>query len=544
MKKTRQTILIFLLMGLCCFSMAAAEENSASRPNIVLLVADDLGYADLGSYGSDIETPHIDALAKEGVLFTQFHTAVMCAPTRSMLLSGNNNHVAGMARQSRRGILGREYPGYEAHLSDRIVPFPRLLRDAGYHTYMAGKWHLGRAVEHGPRAAGFERSFINVDGAGNHWDAVGFFEGGSVFREDAEDVKWPEGRYSTEFFTSKLIEYIESNRADGKPFFAFAAYTSPHWPLQVPEAELDRYAGRYDEGYDRLREINFQRLKAAGIVKKSMSLPPRNESVTPWRDLDDQQRRREARKMELYAAMVSNLDANVGRLVEYLKQNGLYENTLVVFMSDNGAAAGDFYNFREWEPYYSYLREHYDNSYENMGRPNSWVSYGTAWAEAGSAPFRRYKGYATEGGITAPMIIAGVAVASTGARSRAYSTVMDLAPTFLELAGVDYPASEEIQPMRGESMVPHLAGEAAQVHDENYVTVHSHGGRAYLRQGKWKLVNVDRPFDEARMALFDLESDPGETNNLAESEPEKYQGLLELWRSERKARGIVLPQDL
>jgi arylsulfatase len=544
MKTITFTIVCCLLAGLCCPSLAVAQPGKAERPNILLLVADDLGYADLGSYGSDIETPQLDALAGKGMLFTQFHTAVMCAPTRAMLMSGNNNHVAGMARQSRRGILGQEYPGYEAHLSDRIVPFPRLLRDAGYHTYMAGKWHLGRAVEHGPRAAGFERSFVNVDGAGNHWDAVGFFEGGSVFREDDEDVKWPDGRYSTEFFTSKLIEYIESNRGDGKPFFAFAAYTTPHWPLQVPEEELDRYAGRYDEGYDRLRETNFKRLKAAGIVEESMELPPRNESVTPWRDLDDQQRRREARKMELYAAMVSNLDAHVGRLLEYLERSGLSDNTLVVFMSDNGAAAGDFYNDIEKEPYYSYLRQNYDNSYENMGRPQSWVSYGTAWAEAGSAPFRLHKTYATEGGITAPMIAAGAGIAAAGVKSGAYATVMDLAPTFLELAGVDYPAGEEIEPMRGESMASLLAGKAASVHDDDYVTVHSHGGRAYLRQGKWKLVNVDRPFDEARMELFDLESDPGETKNLAMAEPEQYQRLLELWRTERRARGIVLPQDL
>jgi arylsulfatase len=514
------------------------------RPNILLIVADDLGYADLGVYGSDIATPRIDALAAEGLLFTQFHTAVMCAPTRAMLLSGNNNHVAGMARQSRSGILDSPYPGYENHLSDRIVPFPRLLRDGGYHTYIAGKWHLGTAAENSPRAAGFERSFTNLKGAGNHWDAIGFSEGGSVYRADGEIVEWPEGRYSTDLFTEQLIGFIDGNRGDGKPFFAFAAYTSPHWPLQVPEDELQRYAGRYDQGYDRLREQNFVSLKEAGVIPQSSTMPPRNDSIVPWEELDEEQQRSESRKMELYAAMVSNLDLHVGRLIDYLNVHDLYDNTLIVFMSDNGAAAEDFYGDPDWASYYEYTREHYDNSYENMGKPDSFVSYGAPWAEAGSAPFHRYKGYTREGGITAPMIIAGKGVVAEGGKASSYLTVMDLAPTFLELAGVDYPAGGQVQPMRGESINTLLAGAVESVHDENYVTVHSHSGRAMIRQGKWKLTNLEKPFEEANMELFDLEADPGETNNLAEAEPEKFNEMLELWRKQRKELGIVLPQDL
>ena len=514
------------------------------RPNILLIIADDLAYADLGSYGSDIETPNIDMLAAEGILFTQFHTAVMCAPTRAMLFSGNNNHVAGMARQSTSGILDNPYPGYENHLSDRIIPFPRLLQEAGYNTYIAGKWHLGKSAEHSPRAAGFSRSFTNLSGAGNHWDAIGFSEGGSVYRADGEISEWPDGHYSTDLFTDKLIEFIGSNRGEGKPFFALATYTSPHWPLQVPETELDRYAGRYDSGYDKLREDNFESLKAAGIIHQTSTLPARNEAITPWEDLDAEQQRRESRKMELYAAMVTNLDGHVGRLVEYLKSMDLYDNTLIIFMSDNGAADEDFYNDPKHESYMEYTREHYDNAYENMGMSDSFVSYGAQWAEAGSAPFQRHKGYTREGGITAPMIIAGHGVASTGSKNSAYLTVMDLAPTFLQLAGIDYPAGGSIEPMRGESIKAFLAGEAAVVHDENYVTVHSHDGRMLIRKGKWKLTNLERPFDELKLELFNLEADPGEMHNLVAAEPEKYQELLDLWREERRKLGIVLPQDL
>ena len=536
-------VLLTLITLVVCMSGSLAAEDD-ERPNILLIVADDLGYSDLGSYGSDIATPNIDALAAEGMLFTQFHTAVMCAPTRAMLLSGNNNHVAGMASQGVTGILDNSYPGYENHLSDRIIPFPRLLREGGYHTYITGKWHLGKTAEYSPRAAGFEQSFTNRDGGGNHWDATGYSEGGSVYRANGEIVEWPKGRYSTDLFTERLIEFIDSNRDDQKPFFALAAYTSPHWPLQVPELELDRYAGRYDQGYDRLREQNFDSLKAAGIIPPSSTLPPRNEVVTPWAELAPEQRRRESRKMELYAAMVSNLDYHVGRLIGYLRAHDMYDNTLIIFMSDNGAAAEDFYGDPKWGDYYDYTRAHYDNALENMGKANSFVSYGASWAEAGSAPFSRYKGYTREGGITAPMIIAGKGVAASGEKSSAYLTVMDLAPSFLELAGVDYPTSGPVQPMRGESINTFLARNSETVHDGNYVTVHSHGGRVLIRKGKWKLTNLESPFDEAELELFNLEVDPGEANNLIKAEPDKYQELLELWRTERKALGIVLPQDL
>jgi len=544
MKLKAVPVVLLALILFVSFESDALAASDDKRPNILLIVADDLGYADLGSYGSEIETPNLDRLAAEGILFTQFHTAVMCAPTRAMLLSGNNNHVAGMARQSVAGILGEPHPGYENHLSNRVVPFPRLLQQGGYHTYITGKWHLGKALEHSPMAAGFEYSFTNLDGGGNHWSGLGWNEGGSTYRADEEIVEWPEGRYSTDLYTDRLIKYIDSNRADGKPFFALATYTSPHWPLQVPEDELDRYAGHYNQGYEQLRKKNFESLKAAGIIPPSSTLPPRNEAVTPWQELTPEQQRRESRKMELYASMVSNLDFHVERLIDYLKAQALYDNTLIIFMSDNGAAAEDFFGDPGWGDYYDYTRAHYDNALENMGKPNSFISYGMPWAEAGSAPFQRHKGYTREGGITAPMIIAGKGVATAGLKSSAYLTVMDLAPTFLELAGVGYPSDGTVQPMRGESINGFLSGESEIVHDENYITVHSHGGRSLIRKGNWKLTNLDPPFDEASLELFNLESDPGETTNLAISEPEKFQEMLKLWRSERKALGIVLPQDL
>ena len=526
------------MLGLTACAPQTVEDD---RPNILLIVADDLGYADLGVYGSDIRTPNIDALATEGIIFTQFHTAPLCAPTRAMLLTGNNNHVAGVGRQGASGPLQVHLPGYETRLSDRVAPMPRLLQDAGYHTYTAGKWHLGTATEHTPTQAGFERSFNNMHGAGSHYGSLGFFEGGSLYREDGVQIEYPDGQYTTELFTDRLIEFIDAQKDDGRPFFAFGAYTSPHWPLQVPDEYLDLYAGQYDQGYDRLREERFESLKRANIIPESSALPPRNDAITPWEDLSSEERRIEARKMELYAAMVENLDHHVGRLIEYLKSANLYENTLIVFMSDNGAAAEDFFYVGQ---YSEYLQQNYDNAYENMGRATSWVSYGPQWAEAGSAPFSRYKGYTREGGIVAPMVVSGVGVSARNAVGRSYVTVMDLAPTFLELAGAHYPSDGSVWPMLGESMLPLLSGAVTSVHAENYVTTLYHGGRAFIRQGKWKLVNLEPPFVESEFELYNLEADPGETTNQAGVEPQRFAMMVELWREKRQELGIVLPSDL
>jgi len=534
----RSFLLAFAALAICQSASGAAKDG---RPNLLLIVADDLGYADLGAYGGDIDTPNIDVLAAEGMLFTQFHTAPYCSPTRSMLLSGNNNHVAGVASQQQVGVAGLALAGYEASLSDRIAPLPRLLRDAGYDTYTVGKWHLGLEPEQSPRAKGFTRSFNLLDGGGSHFDDTGFENRRSLYREDGEAAEWPAGRYSTELYTDKLISYIEADRDDGRPFFAFAAYTSPHWPLQVPDDYLDRYAGRYDEGYDALRERRFNSLKEAGVVPLDAALPPRNPDVALWADLGGDEQRREARKMELYAAMVDNLDDHVGRLLDYLRNNGLYDNTLIVFMSDNGAAREDFY---ESGRYSDYLRENYDNAIGKMGTSSSFVSYGAGWAEAGSAPFRKVKGFMNEGGIVAPLMIAGPGVAARAVIDTNYVTVMDIAPTLLEIAGAHYPDDGSVRPMQGESMVAFLEGREPGVHEDDYVTVMSHRGQALARKGRWKIVTTRSPFSEDDFELYDVVADPGETRNLRDAEPEIYAEMLGIWREKRLDYGIVLPGDL
>ena len=520
--------LLYLGFLLCIGFTALSQAQSAKKPpNILLLVADDLGYADIGCYGGDVETPNLDQLASTGVRFSRFHTSPLCAPTRAMLLSGNDNHIAGMGSQS----LETDEFGYEGHLTDRIVTIPQLLRTAGYNTYMAGKWHLGMQRENNPHEKGFDRSFVNLRGAGNHYDDQGIFEETPVsqYTENGEPVHWPKSSYSTDLYTSKLIQYIESDRQSQRPFFAFAAYTSPHWPLQVDESYWKKYEGKYDKGYEKLRAERLASLKKAGMIPAESVLPPLHPRVKPWDSLSVEQKRKESRKMELYAGMVDNLDYNIGRLIDYLKDIGEYENTLIVFMSDNGAAAEDFYHSSRYGPF---IQDHFNEEYGRMGKPDSFISYGPQWAEAGSAPFTFYKGYTTEGGMIAPMIISGPGVQRRNEINHGFLTLVDLAPTFYDLAGATYPnrfLGRQIHPLKGESLLPFLRGTTGRIHGEDYVFALEHSNYAMLRKGKWKITNITRPFDKANFKLYDMTSDLTETHDLKGVEPDIFDEMLVHW---------------
>lgn len=531
-------IIFNAFFGILLFS-CQQEISPPKPPNILLIVADDLGYADLGSFGGDIDTPNLDELANQGIRFSRFHSSPLCATSRAMFLTGNNNHVAGMGLQGRReGVAG-----YEGYLSERIITIPQLLRTKGYHTYMAGKWHLGPEPEYHPGNKGFEKFFITPQGGANHHNNSGILPQAPIskYYENEREVEWPEGAYSTDFYTDKLIEYIGSNAEDGKPFFTFAAYTSPHWPLQVDEKYWKKYEGRYDAGYEELKRQRFESLKKAGMIPEDALMPPSHPSVKAWDSLSQEEQKMEVRKMELYAGMVDNLDFNIGRLIQYLKKIGEYENTLIVIMSDNGAAAEDFYyedGFKEL------IRENHTDAYEAMGKPNSFISYGPQWAEAGSSPFKYYKGFTTEGGMIVPMIISGSIVENKGSINDSFLTLLDLAPTFYELADADYPAEwngKVVKPLLGASLLPVLTGKKQAIHAEDYVFGMEHNGYAMLRKGNWKLLNIKRPFELKNFELYNLETDLSEQQNLKEAKPEKYQELLLEWDKFSKQVGIVFP---
>jgi len=462
-----------------------ATNDQPRRPNILFIVADDLGYSDLGAFGGEIPTPNLDALAQSGMLLTDFYAGMTCGPTRAMLMSGTDHHIAGMGVQGRPSRDDqRGQPGYEGYLNFRVASLADLMTDAGYNTYMTGKWHLGEEVEHGPRARGFKRSFVSLDGAAHlgGWDWRG--PQPARYRDGEELVQVGDDFYTTRFYTQRMLEYIEQDRADGKPFFAYLAYTAPHWPLQAPAESIARFKGRYDAGYEALYESRFARQKELGLVRADAEPIDPARFRPRWSELSEDERRFEARRMEIYAAMVSDLDMYVGEVIAYLERIGELDNTFIMFMSDNGAESSR----RDLvAPISEHIGKEYDHSLDNLGSASSYVMYGANWASV-SATFR----------------------------------------------------GMPVVPIEGASLLPMLTGEAAEAHPAGTVFGWELLGQRSIRQGDWKIVWDQRvPAPQRRWQLFDLEADPFEQHDLSASNPEQLATMERLWDQYDERNGVV-----
>lgn len=529
----------------CALTMGGGVAMAASQPNILLIVADDLGYSDLGSYGGEIHTPRLDELAQQGVQFTSMYAAPTCSITRSMLLSGTDNHLVGLGTMAEAlQPFERGKPGYEGYLNGRAYSVAELLKTGGYNTLMVGKWHLGLEADQGPDRRGFEQSFTLLEGGATH------FKPASVaptpleqvhYRENGQPVEVPETFYSTDFYTDKLIGYLQNTQRQGKPFFAYAAYTSPHWPLQAPKEYLDKYRGRFDQGYDTVRSSRIDRLKKLGLLDKDFQPAqplPVNPRLPGWQQLTAEQQKIEARKMEIYAAMVDNLDHNIGRVIDYLRQSGQYDNTVIVFMSDNGAAAENHAQF--YPP-----GVNTDNSLANLGQRGSQIDYGLRWAEVSAAPFHLFKGTTAEGGISVPAIIQLPKTLRRQGVERGVARVDDLAPTFLDLAGIALPSEADKHPITGRSILPMLEGKGSP-HDAESLAGELFGN-AYYREGNLKLLGM-RPQagfgDHAQppqWQLFDVAQDRGETHDLAAAQPQTVERLKAAWLKYAERVGVAFP---
>jgi arylsulfatase len=527
------------IIAAVAFGAAAPASAQDRRPNIVLIVADDAGYSDLGSFGGEISTPNLDALASVGVRFTNFYVGPTCSPSRSMLLSGVDNHIAGLGNMAEFMASNQKgKPGYEGYLNARVAPMPALLRDAGYHTYMAGKWHMGEEPHHFPAARGFERDQTLIPGGGSHledmWGARG--EKQLYTRNGAVVTDLRPGFHSSVDYTNAIIENIDEHKADGKPFFVYLAYQAPHDPYQLPDDWRDRYKGRYDRGYDAVRAARIERMKQLGILSRGATVFPRLPNIPGWDALSQEDKRQSARRMELYAAMLEHLDANVGRLIQHLKANNLYDNTLFVFISDNGPEG----NLMKMPP-------PWDNSrIEDWGKKGSFIQYGPAWAQVSAGPFRMYKGFQSEGGIRAPMIVAGAGVRGGGRISEAVAHVMDVPATFLNVAGVAYPSTYKgqlIAPLQGRSLLPVVTASRAAVRGQSdWLGWELFGNRA-IREDRWKLLWLCSPFGPGKWQLYDLKADPGETKDLADAQPRTRDRLLRRWTEYARANNVVLPSE-
>ena len=603
----------------------SAPVVAQKRPNILYIMADDLGYSDIHAFGGEINTPNLDALVQSGRILTNHHTGTVCAITRSMLISGTDHHLVGegtmgVPTDERKGL-----PGYEGYLNDRALSVAQLLKDGGYHTYMAGKWHIGSGIVGSPTGSGqtpdqwgFEHSYALLGGAAtNHFAHEP--AGSQNYTEDGKYVQpgqpgqpggaggTPAVFYSTDFYTQRLISYIDSNKGDGKPFFAYAAYTSPHWPLQVPDPYLHNYVGKYDAGYDAIRDARIARQKALGIIPNDF-VPYGGASETlvataatanngtanakyvsavhsaaqgytdygpgyvnkKWDSLSPAEKKAQARYMEIYAGMVENLDHNIGLLIQHLKDIGEYDNTFIMFQSDNGAegwpidsgadpTATDTANAAD--PIYSTLGT--DNGQQNARR----LQYGLRWAEVSATPFRLTKGYSGEGGVSTPLIVHLPGQTTQKPTLRDFTHVTDNTATFLAVAQISPPTqaapplinsltgvdqnkgkvvynNRYVYPITGQSLLPLLndqttnAVHTASFGDEAY-------GRGYLRSadGRWKALWTEPPLGpvDGHWQLFDMSADRGETQDVSTQNPSVIDSLVQQWNGYMNSVGGVEP---
>ncbi|KAI1338438.1 alkaline-phosphatase-like protein [Xylariaceae sp. FL0016] len=554
------------------------------RPNFIIALADDLGFSDIGPFGGEINTPNLDKLAKDSVLFTDFHAAAACSPSRAMIMTGTDHHIAGLGnlvewtnisgQNDPNGTMStavqRGMPGYEGYLNERVVALPELLRDGGYHTVMAGKWHLGLTPDRSPKVRGFERSFAHLPACSNHYAYEPQLKGAdqipefmtmsfiALHSEDGEYVKkLPDGWYSSDGYGDKMLQYLKDWKEsdDERPFFGYLPFTAPHWPLQAPQEYIKKYRGVYDEGPEALRQKRLQKLKDLGMVSQEVEPHPVvADEVKEWNEMSDVEKANSCRAMECFAGMVESIDANVGKITKYLEEIGELDNTFICFLSDNGAegAAYEAYPIVQ-STMISHLQKYYNNSIDNLGNGDSFIWYGPRWAQAATAPSRLYKAYTTEGGVRVPYMMKPPSSFSGkvpgGSITHQFATVMDLAPTILEMAGIKHPAptyqGRQVVGMRGRSMVPYLQKEADTIHDKEFINGWETCGRAACRKGDWKIVFIPKPKGPERWQLYNLAKDPGEVHDLAQEEPQKLEELIKLWDIYVLETGVIpLSPDL
>lgn len=539
-------VLLFLnlFVGITFALAANTTLQAQERPNILLVVADDLGFTDLGSYGGDVDTANLDALAAAGMKFTDFHVSVSCSPTRSMLMSGNDNHVAGLGNMGElRTENQMDQPGYEGHLNDRVASLAEVLREDGYHTYMGGKWHLGDEEGYLPYDRGFETAFSMLVGGASHWsDMNGILprDHPAAYSKDGKHLKsLPKDFYSSKSYADFLMDAIRKNRGDGKPFLGYLAFTAVHDPVHVPEPWLSKYRGRYDDGYEALKTRRWNSAKRAGVVPNSAILAPSNPNIRKWADLTDEEQATEARGMEVYSGMLDAMDYHYGRVINFLKDIGEFDNTVIIFLADNGSNpwySNDYPGADEED-----FRKDFDNSFENIGHPGSNHAYGIGFASSSSGPLDRFKFSVSEGGIRVPLIVSGPGIKS-GVQNDAFAYVWDIMPTILEITGTRYPDKmngHDIEPMRGRSIRGLFNGSAKQAYgDDEYIGGEMLNGK-WMRQGSLKAVLVPEPGGPGKWQLYDVVSDPGEAIDLAAKIPEKLEELKVEWQRYADEVGVI-----
>jgi arylsulfatase len=463
-----------------------------------------------------------------------------------MLMTGTDNHIAGLGTMSE--LLTDELrgkPGYEGHLNDDVVTLAEVLREGGYHTYMAGKWHLGEEAEHLPVARGFDDSFSMLYGGASYWnDMSGILAVAQEVAKYVEDDQvletLPDDFYATRSYTDALMDMIRTNRGDGKPFLAYLAFTTVHDPLHVPEPWLSQYEGEYGDGFAALKERRAEGANREGVFPENAKAAELHPLARSWDSFSDEEKKFQSKAMEVYAGMVSNMDYHVGRVVDFLKDIGEYDNTVIIFFSDNGSNPLRNEDYSPGEEGTRFLSQ-FDNSTENLGRPNSHYAYGPGWGSAASGPLNHFKLTPGEGGVRSPLIVTGPGI-KKAQQVDGFVYITDIMPTILEIANLQQPKEyqgREVAPMRGRSMTRMLSGDSKEIYTpEDSVGAEMAGGK-WLRRGDYKAVLVPPPFGPGEWQLFNLAEDPGETNDLAATLPELLEELTAAWQQYADEVGVV-----
>jgi len=518
-----------------------------SKPNIVLILNDDMGYSDIGCYGGEIDTPNLDRLARDGLRFSQFYNTARCSPSRASLLTGLHPHQTGI------GVLTYDFgpEGYAGNLNERCVTIPEALKASNYKTYMSGKWHVaGNLVQptgSWPLQRGFDEFFGTIIGAGSFYDPNTLTRGNENVEHEA---KADDGFFYTDSISDQAVRYIleHHRREPGRPFFEYVAYTAPHWPLHAHDEDIARYKGRFDAGWDALREARLQRLVDAGLLDQAWKLTARDESQPPWTDAE--QRGWLLRCMEVYAAQIDRMDQGIGRIVRALEQTGQLDNTLIIFLSDNGACAEDIPEGVTVDELVNKLmiakshtrkgaQVHFGNDPRRMPGPeDTYQSYGPAWANLSNTPFRLYKHWIHEGGISTPMIVHWPqGIRDKGGIRHSPGYLPDIMATLLDITGTRYPDErngQPIEPLEGTSLTPVFEREQP----ARPAMFWEHEGNAAVRSGKWKLVR-NYP---GRWELYDMEIDRTELTNLAEQQPDRVADMAAQYQA-WAARCGVIPRE-
>ncbi|MEM7383471.1 MAG: arylsulfatase [Verrucomicrobiota bacterium] len=516
---------LLFFLGAALFS---APLQATDRPNMVVILVDDMGFSDIGCYGGEIATPNIDRLAQEGIRFKQFYNTGRCCPTRASLLTGLHPHQAGIGHMTETPVAPSPLSDdpYQGYLNDRCVTLAQVLKKAGYHTLMTGKWHLGlHRRECWPLQRGFDRYFGILSGASDYFNPDG--ERGLTLMN--EPVKAGKDFYVTDAFTEQACDFIDAAHAEDKdkPFFLYLAYTAPHWPLEAKPEDLAKYEGAYGEGWKAVSKKRLERQKAMGLIDPDWTPAP--HEGPDWDSLTDEERKLSDLRMAAYAGCVDSIDQNIGRLIERLKTNGQFENTILFFMTDNGACQEFNILGKGTE---EEIRDH------SKTRGTAGPTCGRAWANVSNTPFRLYKHFLHEGGMATPLVVhwpAGIPKEKHGGFIENFGYLPDFMPTCLELAGADYPAESDghpVTPHAGTSLVPLIVGKDEAVHRSPVFWEHE-GNRA-MRDGKWKLVWAK----EGPWELFDLEKDRTEMDDLTQAMPQRAERMIRTWNSWARRTGV------